>query len=89
MINLTLRVETDEYDEEFLVTPRVQVAFEREFKIGLAKAFTNEQKVEHMYWLAWKCVHASGKSVKPFDNWLDTVKTVEVRPGESGPFEAE
>lgn len=63
---------------EFTVTPKVQVEFERHFKIGVGKAFQQEQRVEHMYWLAWKSVHAAGLNPKPFDSWLDEVVDVQM-----------
>lgn len=79
MMGLKLRVVTTEGElGEFVVTPKVQVEFERHFKIGVGKAFQQEQRVEHMYWLAWKAVHAAGHNVKPFDSWLDAVVDVQM-----------
>lgn len=62
-------------DEEhtFPVKPKSVVAFERQFKMGLSKAFSGDQKMEYIYWLGWECMRASGAVVKPFDSWLDTV----------------
>lgn len=74
MFGLTLRVVTATGDEEVGVTPRVVVAFEREFQTGLGRAFQSEQKAEHMYWLAWK----ASTSKKTFDSWLDELVDVEV-----------
>jgi hypothetical protein len=82
MINLTLRVETENGSGDYQVGPKVQVAFEREWKVGMPKAFNTEQKMEHLYWLAWKAVHASGEVVKPFDGWLDSVTSVEIVGGD-------
>jgi hypothetical protein len=82
MINLTLRVETENGSGDYQVGPKVQVAFEREWKVGMPKAFNSEQKMEHLYWLAWKAVHMSGEVVKPFDGWLDTVTSVEIVGGD-------
>ena len=78
MISLTLRVTHDGETNEYTVGPKVQVAFEREWKVGLPKAFASDQKVEHLYWLGWKAQQASGKVVKPFDGWLDGVESVEI-----------
>ena len=84
MINLTLRVITaDGTATNYEVGPKVQVAFEREWKVGLPKAFTNDQKMEHLYWLGWKAQQSSGAVVKPFDGWLDTVESVEVVDADS------
>lgn len=82
MISLTLRVTVDGVTNEYQVGPKVQVAFEREWKVGLPKAFSAEQRMEHMYWLAWKAQQASGAVVKPFDGWLDQVENVEVVEGD-------
>ena len=76
---MKLRVITDDGPVgEFLVTPKVQVEFERQYKTGIAKAFETEMKMEHVYWLAWKSMHYAGHVVKPFDSWLETVVNVEI-----------
>lgn len=74
MFGLTLRVITSDGDDEVGVTPRVVVAFEREFQTGLGRAFQTDQKAEHMFWLAWK---ATG-SKKSFDSWLDNLVDVQI-----------
>jgi hypothetical protein len=74
MFGLVLRVVTSDGDDEVPVTPRVIVAFEREFQLGLGRAFQSEQKAEHMFWLGWK---ASG-SKKGFDAWLDSLIDVQI-----------
>jgi len=79
MLNMKLRVvKNDGPVGEFPVTPKVQVEFERQFKTGIGKAFENDLKMEHIYWLAWKAQHYAGVVVKPFDSWLDEIVTVEV-----------
>jgi len=74
MFGLALRVVTSGGEEEVQVSPKVVVAFEREFQTGLGRAFQNDQRAEHMFWLAWK---ASGSN-KTFDVWLDDVQDVEM-----------
>lgn len=86
MISLNLRVTTPDGDKVYTVGPKVQVAFEREFKVGLPVAFSREQKVEHLYWLGWKASHAAGEVVKPFDGWLETVTSVELVEVDPGPL---
>lgn len=90
MITLNLRVTTTHGTDDFVVGPKIQVAFEREFKVGLPKAFSADQKMEHLYWLAWKCAseaaRAGGPPVKPFDGWLDTVESVEVVGADADPL---
>jgi hypothetical protein len=83
MINLTLRVTLDGTPNEYPISPKVQVAFEREWKVGLPKAFSNDQKMEHLYWLGWKAQQSSGAVVKPFDGWLESVDSVEIVEDES------
>ena len=78
MISLTLRVVTADSERDYRLTPSVVVAFERQFGMGLGKAFTSDQKAEHVYWLAWKAVQAAGGVVKPFDSWLESVVDVEM-----------
>jgi hypothetical protein len=82
MISLSLRVTHEGESNEYVVGPKVQVAFEREWKVGMPKALTNEQRMEHLYWLGWKAQQAAGVVVKTFDLWLDGVESVEVVEGE-------
>lgn len=82
MFGLVLRVVTDDGDVEVPVTPKVIVQFEREFQTGLGRAFQNDQKAEHMFWLAWK----SSGSKAGFDSWLDKVQNVEVVEGTERPL---
>lgn len=83
MISLTLRVTHDGDTNEYAVGPKVQVAFEREWKVGMPKAFASDQKVEHVYWLAWKAQQASGAVVKPFDGWIEGLEGVEIVQGDN------
>ena len=78
MISMTLRVTTEDTSGDFTVGPKTQVAFEREWKVGLPKAFGDQQRMEYVYWLAWKAMQDSGVVVKPFDGWLATVQQVEM-----------
>ena len=81
MISLTLRITIAGDSNEYQVGPKVQVAFEREWKTGLPKAFASDQRMEHLYWLGWKAQSSAGVVVKPFDGWLETVESVEVVEG--------
>lgn len=69
---------TDGSSLEIDVTPRTVVAFERYFKVGLANAFTNDQKMEHLYWLAWDSERVAGNVVQVFDKWLETIVSVDM-----------
>lgn len=78
MISVTLKVVTADSEREYRLTPAVVVAFERQFGMGIGKAFQSDQKAEHLYWLAWKSEQHSGAVVKPFDGWLDTIVDVQL-----------
>jgi len=82
MFGLTLRVVTNDSDEEVPVTPKTVVAFEREFQTGLGRAFQSDQKAEHIFWLDWKATGAK----KGFDAWLDTVVDVQIVEGNERPL---
>jgi len=86
VISMTLRVTTDGHTEDVVIGPKVQVAFEREWKIGLPKAFGAEQRLEYVYWLAWKAIGDSGRVVKLFDAWLETVENVEMIGADEAPL---
>ena len=67
------------------VTPSVEYAFEQQFRKGFHKAFREDEKQEHIYWLAWECLRrADAPDVKPFGlPFLETLKEVEVVADES------
>lgn len=71
-------VKADGTKAEYEITPRTVVAFERFFKVGLAAAFTNDQKMEHLYWLAWDAERVAGHVVPLFDKWLETIISVDM-----------
>lgn len=73
--------------QTFPVTPRVQVEFEREFKTSMIAAFSDEPRMEHLYWLGWKSMHAAGQVVKPFDGWLEMVDRVSPEGVEDAPLD--
>lgn len=73
MASFQVSVTIDGEEHVLPVKPRSVVAFERQFKMGLSKAFNTDQKMEHVYWLGWESMRASGIAVKPFDTWLDSV----------------
>lgn len=87
MIGLRLAITTEGETQTLNITPRTAVAFERHFKTGLAKAFSQEQRLEHLYWLGWETLRSSGTVVKPFDAWLESVEKVEFVNENIGPFE--
>ena len=76
MIGISLQVSLPGEVVVVPVTPRAAVNFERHFKISLTKAISEQQMMEHIYYLAWECVRLSGRVVKPFDGWLEEVLQV-------------
>jgi len=80
MSALTISVTFNGEEHVLPVKPRVVVAFERQWKLGLTKAFGAEQKMEHLYWLGWEAMRAAGHVVKPFDTWLEDVDAVALVP---------
>jgi hypothetical protein len=80
MITWQLKVtKNDGSTNTYTVGPRQIVAFERHWKIGLAKAFQVEQKMEHLFWLAWEAERSAGNVVPLFgDAYLDTLANVEI-----------
>lgn len=85
---LTIK-KTDGSSRTVPITPKVIVAFEREFKCGLSSAFDDKRdpKMEHIYWLAWKAEHFSGHVVKPFDEYLGEIDEIDIET-DSVPFGA-
>jgi hypothetical protein len=80
MDGLSLKIKTnDGVDSVFSLRPRTIVAFEQKFGKGLAKLFSEDQKMEHIYFLAWQSLKDNGRVVKPFGpEFLDTLISVEM-----------
>jgi len=80
MDGLAIKVKTtDGLEASYKLTPRVIVAFEQQFGKGLPKLIGEEQRIEHIYWLAWKSMQVGGIVVKPFGpEFLDTIISAEL-----------
>ena len=80
MDGLSLKIVTnDGVDSVFSLRPRTIVAFEQKFGKGLAKLFSEDQKMEHIYYLAWQSLKDNGRVVKPFGpEFLDSIISVEM-----------
>ncbi len=78
MDGLKIKVKlVNESEQVFSLRPRIIVEFEQKYGKGLAKLISEDQKLEHIYFLAWLSLRASGKVVKPFGNdFLDTLESV-------------
>ncbi len=85
MDGLAIKVKTTEgVEASYKLTPRVIVAFEQQYGKGMPKLLGEDQKVEHVYWLAWKCMGAAGVIVKPWGpEFLDTIVSAELDTDES------
>jgi hypothetical protein len=82
MFGMNLRVITTKGETEVPVTPRVSVEFERQFQTGLGRAFQSDQKLEHMYWIAWKAT--GGKA--DFEKFLDELVDVQIVGADERPL---
>lgn len=80
MDGLAIKVKTtDGLEASYKLTPRLIVAFEQQFGKGLPKLIGEEQKIEHIYWLAWKGMQLNNVVVKPFGpEFLDTIVSAEL-----------
>lgn len=80
MDGLRIKVKTSDGEEgSYALRPKTLVAFENKYNKGFAKLLSEDQKLEHIYFLAWSAMKDSGKPVKPFgDGFLDTLENVEL-----------
>lgn len=61
------------------ISPAIEYAFELHAKQGFHKAFREEERQSHIFYLAWEVVRRSGETVKPFGiEFIETLKAVEV-----------
>lgn len=74
MQTITIR-HTDGSTSEAKVTPTAQVAFERQYKVGIAAlGDASTLRMEYMYWLAWFDTTVGRPNRPSFDDWLATVE---------------
>jgi hypothetical protein len=80
MDGLAIKVKTTEgVEASYKLTPRIIVAFEQNFGKGMPHLLGQEQRVEHIYWLAWKAMQVNGVVVKLFGpEFLDTIVSAEL-----------
>lgn len=90
MAVLRVQVTYDDGRElEVKVTPAAQVAFERQYGMGLPKA-SQEMRNEYLFYLAWKALQLSGNESREFDDFVSSIDDVAVNgndpsdPTESG-----
>ena len=80
MDGLKIKVKTsDGVEGTYNLRPKSIVAFEQKFNKGFAKLLSEDQKLEHVYFLAWSALKDNGKVVKPWgEGFLDTLDSVEL-----------
>jgi hypothetical protein len=80
MDGLAIKVKTiDGVEACYKLTPRIIVAFEQQFGAGMPKLLGEQQKIEHIYWLAWKAMQVNGIVVKVFGpEFLDSIASAEL-----------
>jgi hypothetical protein len=80
MDGLKIKVKTTDGQEGvYSLRPKTLVAFENKFNKGFVKLLSEDQKLEHIYFLAWGAMRDGGKVVKPFgEGFLDTLESVEL-----------
>lgn len=85
MDGLSIKVKTiDGIEASYKLTPRVIVAFEQQYGKGMPKLLGEEQKIEHIFYLAWKSMGANGVVVKPWGpEFLDTIISAELDSDDS------
>jgi len=85
MDGLAIKVKTtDGVEATYKLTPRVIVGFEQQYGAGMPKLLGEQQKIEHIYWLAWKSMQIAGIIVKPWGpEFLDTIISAELDADDS------
>ena len=85
MDGLAIKVKTtDGVEASYKLTPRVIVGFEQQYGAGMPKLLGEQQKIEHIYWLAWKSMQIAGIVVKPWGpDFLDTIISAELDADDS------
>lgn len=62
---------------EAKVTPKVEVAVEKHFNIGLA-AIQDDMHAEYLYYMGWAAVHHGGMEGDNFEKFLDKLEDVDL-----------
>lgn len=85
MDGLAVKVKTtDGVEATYKLTPRVIVGFEQQYGKGMPHLLGQEQKIEHIFWLAWKSMQTAGIVVKPWGpEFLDTLISAELDADDS------
>ncbi len=70
---------TFENGEEFevKVTPKVEVAVEKYFKVGM-QSMGSDAHAEHLYYMAYVALHHTGKENRSFEDFMNDLEDVDV-----------
>ena len=74
---------------EVALTPKLIVAVERQFSQPVSTLFGESASFEVLCWTAWRGTQASGRIVKPFDEWLDDLDSIEAAEEPRVPLESQ
>jgi len=80
-------VYTDGATHTVTVTPKDSVTFERYFNVPVTR-IAEESRMEYMYFLGWAPLTRLGIETRPFDDFLDHIKTIELNSEADDPKEA-
>lgn len=67
----------DETEKTVEATARDFVAFEEKFDMSITR-LEKEAKLTHFFFMAWNVEKRSKSTALGFDEWLDTIESVEV-----------
>jgi hypothetical protein len=73
-INLNVEL-TDGTKTEVVCTAADLVKFEEKFNISVAK-LEQEQKLTHLFFLAYASMSRQKKTALSFEEWMDTIETI-------------
>jgi len=78
MARQKLKIIMENGDEfEVKVTPKVEVAVEKYFKIGM-QSMGGDAHAEHLYYMAYIALHYMGKESRSFADFMNELEDVDV-----------
>jgi hypothetical protein len=79
MIDLHINVELED-GTSWSVKPSIgtYVKFERQYKLSVQSLSNGSLALEHLVWLAWEQARHEGKTVPPFDQFIEQVGNIKL-----------
>lgn len=68
---------SDDKEVEVKVTPKVQLAFERQYGLGLPQA-SKDMRNEYLFYLAWRALQFAGHETRDFEEFVDSIDDVDI-----------